>query len=101
MFEVFLQDLSILDLGFGFGFLVNNSVYSRLETSRNPQFGQTTTKLSFGKVCFVNLLSGLHAFTNLYKSVTHILAAFELLFDAYKLYSANVWRSTTKDGQTA
>ena len=49
----FLQDVIILDLGFGF--LVGNCVYSRLETSGNPKFGQNTTKFSF----FVNLISGL------------------------------------------
>ena len=44
-FEVCLEDLSILDLRFGF--LVNNCVYSRLETFENPQFGQHITNISF------------------------------------------------------
>ena len=35
----------MLDLGFGF--LVKNRVYSRLETSENPQFGQQITKFGF------------------------------------------------------
>ena len=48
VFNVFLEDLSILDLGFGF--LVKNYVYSRLETSGNPQFGQHITNFSFEKV---------------------------------------------------
>ena len=39
-------NLSILDLRFGF--LVNNCVDSRLETSGNPIFDQTITKISFG-----------------------------------------------------
>ena len=42
---VFLKDLNILDLRFGF--LVENCVYSRLETFGNPQFGQQITKFSF------------------------------------------------------
>ena len=50
MFEVFLQDLTILDLGFGF--LEKNYVYSRLETSENHQFGQQITKHSFEKDLF-------------------------------------------------
>ena len=44
-----LQDLSILDLGFGS--LVKNYVYNRLETSGNPEFRQTVTKFSFKNVC--------------------------------------------------
>ena len=44
-FEVFLQDLSILDLEFGF--LAKNCVYSRLEASRIPQVGQQITKVGF------------------------------------------------------
>ena len=35
----------MLDLGFGF--LVNNYEYSRLETSGNPRFGQEVSKFSF------------------------------------------------------
>ena len=42
LFEVFLKDLSILDLRFGF--LVKNWVCSRLETSENSQFGQKVSK---------------------------------------------------------
>ena len=38
----------MLDLGFGF--LVNNYLYSQLETSGHPQVGQQITKFSFGKV---------------------------------------------------
>ena len=55
--KVFLEDLNILDLIFGF--LVKNWVYSRLETSVNPQFGQTITKKKIETVCWLNLLSGL------------------------------------------
>ena len=44
-FVVFLQEFSILDLGFRF--LAKNFVYSRLETCGNPQFGKQNTKLSF------------------------------------------------------
>ena len=44
-FQVFLKDFNMLDLGFGF--LVKNYVYSRLETSGDPQFGQQITKFSF------------------------------------------------------
>ena len=44
-FPGFLEDLNTLDLGFGF--LVNNCVYSRLETSGNLQVGQQITKFSF------------------------------------------------------
>ena len=40
---IFLR--SILDLRFEF--LVNNCVYSRLELSGNPQFGQKITKIIF------------------------------------------------------
>ena len=34
----------------GFGLLVKNCVYSRLETSGNPQFGQQLTKFSLEKL---------------------------------------------------
>ena len=47
MFEDFLLDLSILELGFGF--LRTNYVYSRLETSGNPKFGQNITEFIFDK----------------------------------------------------
>ena len=50
MFQIFLQDLRILDLGFGF--LVKSCVYSWLEMSGNHQFGQQITKSSFETVCF-------------------------------------------------
>ena len=33
-----------------FGFLVKSCVYSRLETSGTPQFGQTNAKFSFEQV---------------------------------------------------
>ena len=57
MFLCFLQDLNIWDLGFGF--LAKNYVYSRLETSGNPQFGKSkNTKFTFD-VFFKNLISGL------------------------------------------
>ena len=46
--EVFLQDLNVLDIIFGF--LVRNCLYSRLETSGDPQFGQQITKSSFEQV---------------------------------------------------
>ena len=50
MFDVFLEDLSIVDLRFGF--LVHNCVHSRLETSENTEFGQQITNISFDQVCF-------------------------------------------------
>ena len=57
--EVYLQDLSMLDLGFGF--FVKNCVYSRLETSTNPQCGQTITTFSFEQLFFLNSHQGLYA----------------------------------------
>ena len=50
-FEAFLEDLTVLDLRFGF--LVKNYVYSRLETSGNLQFGQNITKFSFENVFYI------------------------------------------------
>ena len=52
-FEVVLQGLSILDLGFGF--FVNNCLYIRLETFGNPQFCQQITKFRFEQVCLVRI----------------------------------------------
>ena len=57
MFDAFLKDLSILDLGFGF--LVESCVYSRLETFGNPQFGNTITNFMFDKV-FCYRITGLY-----------------------------------------
>ena len=45
-------------LDFIFGFLAESCVYSRLETSGNPQFVQQITKFSFEQLLF-NLISGL------------------------------------------
>ena len=45
-------------LALGFGLLVNNCVYSRLEMCGNPQFGRQVSKFSFGQVV-LNLISGL------------------------------------------
>ena len=56
MFEVFLQDLIFWDLGFGF--LVKNYAYSRLQTSGNPQVSENNINFSFDKV-FSNLIRGL------------------------------------------
>ena len=36
-------------VGLGFGFLVENCLYSRLETSGNPQLRQQITKFKFEK----------------------------------------------------
>ena len=45
--KVFLKDLNILDLGFAF--LVENCLFSRLETAGNIQFGQKASKFSVEK----------------------------------------------------
>ena len=45
---VFLKGLTILDLGFGF--LVNNCVYSRLGTRGSLQFGQQIIKKPFESI---------------------------------------------------
>ena len=50
--------LDLLSLRHRFEFLVNNYVYSRLETSGNPQFGQHITKSRFDFFLFY-LISGL------------------------------------------
>ena len=55
--EVSLQDLNMLDPRFVI--LVNNCVYSRLETFKNLQFGQQIIKFSFETKMFYNLISGL------------------------------------------
>ena len=48
-FLVFLWDLIVLDLGFGF--LVNNCVYSLLEASENPNVVKQQPKLVLEKFC--------------------------------------------------
>ena len=58
-FDDSLEDLNILDLRFGF--LVKNSVYSRLETSGNLQFSQKVSKSRCETVLFY-LISGLCLF---------------------------------------
>ena len=56
------------------GFLVKNFVYSRLETSGNPKFDETITKLSFGKAFFY-LISGLYKYV---KSSRHFESLYYL-----------------------
>ena len=70
---VFLNDKTILDLGFGF--LVKYYVYSRLEPSGNPKFDQQVAKFSFGRI-FVLASGGYKGMTCLFYVVQYVESVF-------------------------